>query len=81
MRAERDIEYAAGSELWLRGTLEEIVGQIRRLLDVTGISFLVVDRARRHIDPAASWFESDAVRETFGPVLSRPYEPERAFAL
>ena len=78
MRAERDIEHAAGSEAWLRGTLEEIVGQIRRLLDVTGISFLVVDRARAHIDPAASWFESDAVREAFGPVLSRPYEPERA---
>jgi hypothetical protein len=63
MRAEPDIEHAAGSELWLRGTLEEIVGQIRRLLDVTGISFLVVDWARRYIDPAASWFESDAVRD------------------
>ena len=27
---------------------------------------------------AAAWFESDAVREAFGAVLSRPYEPERA---
>jgi GAF domain-containing protein len=78
VQAERGIEHAAGSEAWLRGTLEEIVGQIRRLVDVTGISFLVVDRERAHIDPAASWFASDAVRESFGPVLSRPYEPERA---
>ena len=33
-----------GREAWLRGTLEEIVSQVRRLLDVTGVSFLVVDR-------------------------------------
>jgi hypothetical protein len=78
MLEERGIEHAAGSQAWLRRTLEEIVSQVRRLLDVTGVSFLVVDQAHAHIRPAASWFASDAVREAFVPVLDRPYEPERA---
>src|SRR5215213_2141448 len=77
MLEERGIEHAAGSEAWLRGTLEEIVSQVRRLLDVSGVSFLVLDVARRHIHPAASWFESDAVRDAFVPVLERPYDPAR----
>ena len=78
MLEERGIEHAATSQAWLRRTLEEIVSQVRRLLDVTGVSFLVVDQAHAHIRPAASWFASDAVREAFLPVLDRPYEPERA---
>src|SRR3954470_2078312 len=78
MLEERGIEHAAGSQPWLRRTLEEIVSQVRRLLDVTGVSFLVVDPAHAHIRPAASWFASDAVRDAFVPVLDRPYEPERA---
>ena len=78
MLEERGIEHAAGSQAWLRRTLEEIVSQVRRLLDVTGVSFLVVDEAHAHITPAASWFASDAVRDAFVPVLDRPYEPERA---
>src|SRR5215217_210924 len=77
MLEERGIEHAAGSQPWLRRTLEEIVSQVRRLLDVTGVSFLVVDPAHSHIRPAASWFSSDAVRDAFVPVLDRPYEPER----
>ncbi len=78
MLEERGIEHAAGSQAWLRRTLEEIVSQVRRLLEVTGVSFLVVDPAHEHIRPAASWFASDAVRDAFVPVLDRPYEPERA---
>jgi GAF domain-containing protein len=78
MEEERGIEHAATSQPWLRRPLEEIVTQIRRLMDVTGVSFLVVDWHERQIRPAASWFASDAVREAFGPVLSRPYEPQRA---
>ena len=78
MVEERQIEHAASSRAWLRHTLEEIIGQIRRLLDVTGVSFLVVDWEAAYISPAASWFASDAVSAAFGPVLSRPYEPERA---
>jgi GAF domain-containing protein len=77
MLEERGIEHAAGSQAWLRRTLEEIVAQVRRLLDVTGVSFLVVDPAHEHIRPAASWFASDEVRDAFGPVLDRPYDPER----
>jgi GAF domain-containing protein len=77
MVEERGIEHAAGSQAWLRRTLEEIVSQVRRLLDVTGVSFLVVDPAHAHIRPAASWFASDAVRDAFRPVLDRPYDPER----
>jgi GAF domain-containing protein len=75
---ERQIEHAATSRAWLRHTLEEIIGQIRRLLDVTGVSFLVVDWEAAYINPAASYFASDAVEVAFRPVLSRPYEPERA---
>ena len=78
MVEERQIEHAATSRAWLRHTLEEIIGQIRRLLDVTGVSFLVVDWEAGHIDPAASWFASEAVGVAFRPVLSRPYEPARA---
>jgi hypothetical protein len=77
MLEERGIEHAAGSQAWLRRTLEEIVSQVRRLLDVTGVSFLVVDPGHAHIRPAASWFASDAVRDAFVPVLDRPYDPER----
>src|SRR5687767_7379657 len=77
MLEERGIEHAAGSQAWLRRTLEEIVSQVRHLLDVTGVSFLVVDPAHAHIHPAASWFASDAVRAAFVPVLDRPYDPER----
>jgi hypothetical protein len=77
MLEERGIEHAAGSQPWLRRTLEEIVSQVRRLLDVTGVSFLVVDPAHAHIRPAASWFASDAVRDAFVPVLDRPYDAER----
>ena len=84
MLEERGIEHAAGSQAWLRRTLEEIVSQVRRLLDVTGVSFLVVDEAHAHISPAASWFASDAVRAAFvprtplkphlieGPIVIRP---------
>lgn len=39
---------------------------------------MVVDWDERFIRPVAAWFSSDAVREAFGAVLSRPYEPERA---
>jgi hypothetical protein len=75
---ERAIEHADSSQAWLRHALEEIVTQIHRLLDLTGCAFQVVDWKQRHISVAAAWFESDAVRDAFGTVLSRPYEPERA---
>ena len=49
----------AEAPTWLRHTLEEIVGQIRRLLDVSGCAFQVVDFEAGLISPAAAWFASE----------------------
>lgn len=38
----------------------------------------MVDWERRFIVPAAAWFASEDVRDAFGAVLRRPYDPERA---
>lgn len=62
---------------WLRHTLEEIIGQIRRLLDVSGCAFQVVDFEEGMIRPAAAWFASDEARDSMTPVLERPYDRER----
>jgi GAF domain-containing protein len=62
---------------WLRHTLEEIIGQIRRLLDVSGCAFQVVDFETGMIRPAAAWFASDEARDSMTPVLERPYDRER----
>jgi serine phosphatase RsbU (regulator of sigma subunit) len=62
---------------WLRHTLEEIIGQIRRLLDVSGCAFQVVDFDEGLIRPAAAWFASDEARDSMSPVLARPYDRER----
>ncbi len=71
------IEHAASSEAWLRQTLEEILVQVRVLLDVDGCAFQVVDWERGHIHAAAAWFETPAIRATLRPVLDRPYDPAR----
>jgi GAF domain-containing protein len=71
------IEHAASSEAWLRRTLEEILSQIRVLLDVDGCAFQMIDLERRHISSAASWFETAELRAAMQPVFDRPYEPER----
>jgi GAF domain-containing protein len=76
--AERAIEHDTGTEAWLRQTLEEVISHMRRLLDVTACAFVVVDWEERHIRPAAAWFSTQGVRDAFAPLLSRPYEPERA---
>jgi GAF domain-containing protein len=62
---------------WLRHTLEEIIGQIRRLLDVSGSAFQIVDFEEGMIRPAAQWFANDEVRSAMSPVLARPYDVER----
>ncbi len=71
------IEHAASSEAWLRHTLEEILMQLRVLLDIDGCAFQTVDWERGHISPAAAWFETPAIRATLQAVLDRPYDPER----
>jgi serine phosphatase RsbU (regulator of sigma subunit) len=71
------IEHDESSEAWLRHTLEEILLQIRVLLDIDGCAFQTVDWERGHIRPAAMWFETPAIRATLQPVLDRPYDRER----
>ena len=66
----------AGSESWLRDTLDQIVEQVRSLIDVSGVAFEVVDTERGEIRPAASWFATDDASRAFTPVLARPYDPE-----
>jgi GAF domain-containing protein len=63
--------------IWLQHTLDEIIGQIRRLLEVSGCAFQVVDFDEGMIRPAAAWFATDAVRAAMTPVLARPYDRER----
>src|SRR4051794_41535091 len=63
---------------WLHDTLEQLIDQIRTLLDVTGVAFVTVDRDRAAIRPAAAWFASEAASRAFTPLLERPYDPERA---
>ncbi len=71
------IEHAATSAVWLRHTLEEILSQVRVLLDVDGCAFQTVDWERGHISPAAAWFETQEVRTALQPVLDRPYDIDR----
>ncbi len=65
------------TEGWLHDTLEQLITQIRALLDVTGVAFVTVDEERATIRPAAAWFTSDDASRAFTPLLNRPYDPER----
>src|SRR3954471_8767031 len=73
----RGIEDAASTEAGLQQTLDEILARVRRLLDVNGCAFQVVDWERKLIRPAAAWFADDETREALAAVLTRPYDPER----
>jgi GAF domain-containing protein len=70
-------EDAVSSEAWLQQTLEEILGRVRRLLDLNGCAFQVVDWRHKRIRPAAAWFADEGTREALAAVLTRPYDPER----
>ena len=65
------------TEGWLHDTLEQLIEQIRALLDVTGVAFVTVDEDREAIRPAAAWFVNEDASRAFSPLLARPYEPER----
>src|SRR3954469_13966833 len=73
----RGIEDAVSSEAWLQQTLEEILARVRRLLDVNGCAFHVVDWERRPIPPPAPWFADEETRAALAAVLTRPYDPDR----
>ena len=62
---------------WVTRTLDELVQRLRGLLGVDGAAFLVVDRERGWISPAATWFATGAIAQAFGSVLDRPYDRER----
>jgi GAF domain-containing protein len=74
---EPGIEHAASSAVWLRHTLEEILSQVRVLLDIDGCAFQTVDWERGTISPAAAWFETQDIRTALQPVLERRYDPDR----
>src|SRR3954464_14074982 len=65
------------TEGWLHDTLEQLIEQIRALLDVTGVAFVTVDEDRETIRPAAAWFADEDAARAFTPRLGRPYEPAR----
>jgi GAF domain-containing protein len=75
---QRGNEDAVSSEAWLQQTLDEILARVRRLLDVTGCAFQVVDWERGLIRPAAAWFADEETRHALAAVLTRSYDPERA---
>src|SRR3954452_5933572 len=74
---QRRIEDVVSPETWLQQTLDEILARVRKLLDVNGCAFQVVDWERKLIRPAAAWFADDETRAALAPVLTRPYDPER----
>jgi len=65
------------TEGWLHDTLEQLIAQIRTLLDVTGVAFVTVDEDRAEIRAAAAWFANDQASRAFTPLLNRAYDPER----
>jgi GAF domain-containing protein len=75
---QRGNEDDVSSEAWQQKTLDEILARVRRLLDVSGCAFQVVDWERRLIRPAAAWFADEDTRNALDPVLTRSYDPERA---
>ena len=73
-----DAQTGTMTEGWLHDTLEQLIGQIRALLDVSGVAFVTVDADRAAIRPAAAWFASEEAARAFTPLLQRPYDPSRA---
>jgi GAF domain-containing protein/GNAT superfamily N-acetyltransferase len=78
MAETTEVHARALSESWLHDTLEQLIAQIRTLLDVTGVAFVTVDPDRAAIRPAAAWFATEEASRAFTPLLQRPYDPTRA---
>src|SRR3954453_4573755 len=70
----------AGTETqgWLHDTLEQLIDQIRTLLDATGAALEPAHRDRGVVRPAATSLASEEAARAFTPLLERPYDPERA---
>ena len=52
--------------------LDLLLGHLRGLVSADGAAFLVVDRERRSIEPAAQWFASPVIQAALEPALTRP---------
>jgi GAF domain-containing protein/GNAT superfamily N-acetyltransferase len=78
MAVMTDTQTGRLTEGWLHDTLEQLIAQIRALLDVSGVAFVTVDADRAAIRPAAAWFASEEASRAFTPLLQRPYDPTRA---
>ena len=78
MAGTTEVRAGALSESWLHDTLEQLIDQIRALLDVTGVAFVTIDADRAAIRPAAAWFATEEASRAFTPLLQRPYDPTRA---
>jgi GAF domain-containing protein/ribosomal protein S18 acetylase RimI-like enzyme len=78
MVATTEAQTGTVTQGWLHDTLEQLIDQIRTLLDVTGVAFVTIDPDRASIRPAAAWFASEEASRAFTPLLERPYDPERA---
>ena len=61
----------------LHDALDQIITQLRAILDPSGVAFEVIDSERRWIRPEASWFVTHAAREAFEPLMRRSYDPAR----
>jgi GAF domain-containing protein len=78
MAESTQVHVGAPKESWLHDTLEQLIGQIRALLDVTGVAFVTIDADRAAIRPAAAWFATEEASRAFTPLLQRPYDSTRA---
>ncbi len=78
MAGTTQVHARALTESWLHDTLEQLIDQIRALLDVTGVAFVTIDADRAAIRPAAAWFATEEASRAFTPLLQRPYDPTRA---
>jgi serine phosphatase RsbU (regulator of sigma subunit) len=62
---------------WLEQTLSGVLGQVRKLVEVDGAAFLLVDGDHERIEPASVWYASEEVQAALEPMLTRPYDSER----
>jgi hypothetical protein len=69
MAESTEVHVGAPKESWLHDTLEQLIGQIRALLDVTGVAFVTIDADRAAIRPAAAWFATEEASRAFTPLL------------
>ena len=56
--------------------LDILLSHLQGLIRVDGAAFLVVDRDRGSVEPAAQWFASAHVQTALEPALQRPFDRE-----